>query len=381
MKILYAITSLAHKRVIEPFDEISGINQMVVGPKATIIDNIVPEDYSDLKIKSVKQYTSVQEIQKYVNEFNPNFFIQADLSPDTKRIKLPVKCKRIYVSHGMVGNHLIDISKSANIDSSVWKGLDYYCGGTKFFEKWVMYAAGVGKNKIGLNMVPQFDTLYDVEHQELWKKRILNRTKNPSPSKVLFFGGFCCKDRKDFLDHNEDFFISCIKLEELARKNNWLVFIKPRQEYSKIIDFLNRHKKDWGGWTKKYINKYAEIQNSKFLHFINTSCGLHYYYFASDAIVLNGCSTIEMEAHVINKPCIIINTKKVIDIFGSERYNVSFKVQDINTLEDTVNKSIEEAASIKYKQSNEKFLQDLGLTIDGKMTQRIINKILSGEIK
>ena len=55
-RVIYAITSLSHKRVFESFEPRKDMEQMIVGPMPKITNKkmIVPEDYSDFKIKNMK---------------------------------------------------------------------------------------------------------------------------------------------------------------------------------------------------------------------------------------------------------------------------------------------------------------------------------------
>jgi hypothetical protein len=126
-KILYVITSLSHKRVFESFVERNDAQQMVMGPHPIITcGGIVPEDYSDFGIKNIKYYSNTLELQKEINIFKPDVYVQASL-PIANKLVLPKQCKKVYVSHGMVGKHVKGIIKKAGFDTSVWKGCDLYC--------------------------------------------------------------------------------------------------------------------------------------------------------------------------------------------------------------------------------------------------------------
>lgn len=378
MRMLYCLTSLAHKRVFQSFVEELNHEYLVVGPKSIIFDGIVPEDYSEFGIKNIYQYNSIKEIQKKVNEFCPDFYLQADISPIQKNINLPKTCKRIYVSHGLIPNYAANIYKELEFKRGSWGGCNLYCGGTNIFYKWIKFAAGVSDKNILLNAIPQLDIIFNIQKKskELYRNNIIKHTKNPNASCVLFFGGFCCKDRIDFLHHNEDYFKSCIELEKLASKNNWLVFVKPRQTYEDTMGFLIRHKNNWGGWTKKYIHEYARIQNSKYMYFIKTSGGLHYYYHISDVMLINGCSTIEIEAYALGKPLIIINSN--LASIGSDSFDTksdaAHRIDDFSKLEDNIIRAIENPT--EKLEGQEAVIRRLGLTIDGSMHNRVYKKLL-----
>jgi len=380
MKILYCLTSLAHKRCFQSFVERPGLEQMIVGPKSVILENIVSEDYSDMKIRNIYQYNDISEIQGVVSNFVPDFYLQSDVSDIHKRIVLPAHCKRGFVSHGLIASYVKKESKRLGINLSNWKGFDFYFGGTNIFKEWIKFAGGEDTNII-LNAIPQFDILYDMEAKSNedalnQKLKIINKLTINKPAKILFFAGFCCRDRADFLENNEDFFKSCIELEIIAKRNNWFIFIKPRQTYEEMKRFMTAHKSQWR-WINNYIADYNKIQDSKYLHFIPTSCGLYNYYSISDAILLNGCSTIEMEACGIGKPLILINTNSrsiTFDSFGTILAGAAYHISDIKKLEDIINLATSDI--ILKRDIQKKFVKSKGLLIDGKMNERIINKLM-----
>ncbi|KKN36539.1 hypothetical protein LCGC14_0772750, partial [marine sediment metagenome] len=231
-KVLYVMTSLSHKRVFESFEERPDIDQMILGPEPKIT-GIVPEDYSDFKIKKCKTFMHPKEIQVYVDKFKPDVFVQASL-PCAKGIKLPQGCKKVYVSHGMIGNYIEKIIKmdKASFNNSVWKGCDLYCGATNIFANWIKYAVKADDSKILLNAIPQLDILYEPRYYNSYRDKVLAKTKYPDAKKVILYVGFCCKDRIDFNSHNEDYFRTVLELEKLARRHNWIIMVKPRQTFN-----------------------------------------------------------------------------------------------------------------------------------------------------
>lgn len=379
MKILYSITSLAHKRVFQSFVGRIRMDQVVVGPKPVIFDGVVPEDYSEFGIKKVITYASTGEMQGVVERFIPDVYVHADLSPIQKKLRLPKKCKRVYVSHGMVPTYAKNMLKDLGTSEKIWGGCDLYCGGTTIFKDWIKTVTRTDNCSVVLNALPQLDVLFELKQRwsDKLKGNLLRHSRLSNPAAVLFFGGFCCKDRVDFWEHNEDYFRSCIELERVARKNNWLVFIKPRQAYADVAAFLSAHKHSWGGWPKKYAKTYADIQSSPNLQFIKTSSGLHYYYFASDVMVINGCSTIEVEGYAIGKPMVVINSKP--QALGSDSFGVShcdgrYNVSDYELLEETLVSALNNPN--KKREAQCKILKDLDLSFDGQHHQRIFNAMV-----
>lgn len=267
-KILYVMTSLSHKRCFEMFEERSDAEQMCIGPNPIITNTIVPEDYSDFGIRNIKTFSDNKQIQGFVDVFKPDVYVKSDMSP-VHNIKLPNKCKIAFVGHGMVGSHAVKIAQKSGINYKSWRGCDLYCGASDVFKEWVKFSTGAGDDRILLNAISQLDIIHNSDYYKSYRNRILGRSKNPSAKKVILFVGFAARDRFDFLPHNEDYYNTVVKLEKLARKNNWLGLIKPRQTHDKLMKFLKDHKK-WG-WPKNYICDYDKTHNSNFLHFITTT--------------------------------------------------------------------------------------------------------------
>jgi len=368
-KILYVLTSLSHKRCYESFVERNDCAQMIAGLKPVITQKIIPEDYSDFNIKNIKFYSNKKDLQGIVNSFRPDIYVQASI-PCADGIKLPSGCKKVYLSHGLIGNHVKGIVKSLPGSVPKWRGCDLYCGGTKIFEDWIKYSAKCSSSKILLNAVPQFDLIKSPNYYNSYRDEIISNSRNPHASKVILFAGFCCRERDDFKAHNEDYFKTVIELERLAMKHNWLVMVKPRQYYPKMMKFLKAQK-----WGNKYYKKYAEIQKSKYLHFITTTGHIYRYFFA-DIFVLNGCSTIEIEACIAQKPLIAVRTNKLItkdtyDPYNTVSFGAAHEIKRIESLEGCLLNVDFGDKLVKQKQ----LIDNMKLTIDGKMHERIQNKL------
>lgn len=367
-KVLYVLTSLSHKRCFETFEPRSDIEQLIVGPQPVKNEGIVPEDYSDFRIKNIKYAGNTNGIQKIVNQYKPDIYVQASL-PCAKGISLPVGCKKVYVSHGMVGNHVIPMIKPGGFNTSVWKGCDLYCGATQVFADWVKHVAKVGDDKILLNALPQLDIIHDKQYCEKYKAAVVKKA-GFTPSKILLFVGFCCKDRYDFVNHNEDYFRTVLELDRIAKRHNWLVMVKPRQTYGAMKKFLKAH-----GWGKKYLKPYADVQQSKNLHFITTSGHIYRYFFA-DAIVINGTSTVEVEACAINKPLFIVKTclKNRTDPYDMLKTRAGMSIPDMAELEHDLVGYFKHGKFHDIAAQNKR-MADMKITFDGKMHQRIQDRL------
>ena len=185
------------------------------------------------------------------------------------------------------------------------------------------------------------------------------------------FVGFCCKDRVDFNDHNEDYFSTVIELEKIARENDWLVMVKPRHTFTTMMNFLHNHK-----WGKKYIKKYAEIQQSKYLHFITTTGHIYRYFFA-DAFILNGTSTVEVEACAIKKPLFIVHTcLRGPDAYDLIKNGAAMPIPDISELRHDLAECLN-GGKFHWPDKQEKRILDMGISFDGQMHKRVQDKIAS----
>lgn len=372
-KILYVLTSLSHKRVFEPFIERKDAIQAIAGPPPIISskNNIVPEDYSDFSIKKIFTLDPSKmdrSIQRVVSKFKPDVYVQSSFV--MPNIKFPDGCKKVAMSHGLTGNHVVDLVKTTDYNTKGLNRADMYVGAPKYFKNFVELVAGKNKEVI-TDIIPQFDIIHNPKYYNSFRHRVLSQTKNPNPNRVILFIGFCCKDRKDFCYHNEDYFKSVMELERIARNNNWLVMVKPRHSLSKMISFLSTH-----SWGKQYIKKYTAIQGSKFLHFITTTGHIYRYFFA-DAFVMNGTSTAEIEACAIQKPLFIIRTRSEdkTDPFNTITAGAAEHIRDIGDLENILIRNFTNGA-FHYPEAQLNHLSSLGIVFDGKNSEHVQDILL-----
>jgi hypothetical protein len=374
-KVMYVITSPSHKRCFESFEERKDLEQMIIGPRPES-NKIVPEDYSSFKIKNIK-YIGERSIVDYVKSFKPDIYVQPDLSPIHNTIYNQFKgsYKRVYVSHGMIGNHVKDLMKVENFNTSVWHGMDLYCGATNIFAEWIKYVAKVRDDKILLNALPQLDILYKSEYYNSYRDKIVKKTKYPDAKKVILFMGFCCKDRHDFKAHNTDYFRTAIELGKIAKKNNWLVMIKPRQTHDEILKFLQTH-----NWGKQFINDYNALYNNINVYFIGPAATHIYRYYFADAFVFNGCSTAEIEACAIQKPLFIVRTdlkclQSGYDPYDTVSSGAAMPVPDLAELEHDLVEYFNNG-KFHYPERQKELIDKMNISFDGKMYERIQNRLL-----
>lgn len=360
-KILYFVRSYSHRRVFETLGHRGNLNQLILGPPEKSVDGII-EGYRSFGIKNVKLHKGIDEAQKVVNVFDPDIFVQADFP---NRVKVPEKCKRVFIAHGMIGNHVKSLFGAGSM--KVWRDFDLYCGATKAFEDWVWHITGK-KHEVLADAMPQLDLLHDPDYYMSNKNTILKHTPVTNPSAVVLFCGFCCKDRADFNEHNQDYFETLFELDKIAKKHNWLILVKPRQTFEKIMKFISQNR-----WAKQYGTRYSKIMNSKNLHFIPNDANIYRYFFA-DIVICNGCSTIEIEACVTNKPLIMVRTKSKpsYDPFNTVTTGAARGVKDVSKLENNI---IELLANNSLADKQSGLIKDIGLLTDGLAHKRIQDRL------
>ena len=376
-KVLYVITSPSHKRCFESFKEHPNLEQMIIGPTPSD-SKFVPEDYRDFKIKNIQYFEkdAITSIIECVKTFKPDIYVQPDLSPIHNIVFANTgNYKRVYVSHGMIGNHVKDLMKIESFNTSVWHGLDLYCGATKIFAEWIKYVAKVGDDKILLNTLPQLDILHNPDYYTSYREQILNKTKCPNAKKVILFMGFCCKDRHDYKAHNADYFRTAIELGRVAKEHNWLIMIKPRQTHDEMLQFLQTH-----AWGKQFISDYKALHSNNNVHFIGPAATHIYRYYFADAFVFNGCSTAEIEVCAIQKPLFMVRTDLKCLQSGYDPYNTvssgaAMSIPDTTELEHDLLEYFNNG-KFHWPEKQKELIDKMGISFDGHMYERVQNKLM-----
>ncbi|KKM05270.1 hypothetical protein LCGC14_1755820 [marine sediment metagenome] len=356
-KVVYFIRTLSHRRSFETLVERDGIEQMILGPKSHVL-NGVPQGYGDFGIKNVQIFDTLEDAQKILDTFKPDVLVQAEFD---EQAKVPSTCKRVFVGHGMIGNHMTKLLKKGM--NKTKPTFDYCCAQTKMFESFFNHITE-RKNNVLFNAMPQFDLLYNKDYYTEYRDIVLNNSKIQNPSRIILFCGFCCKNRPDYNLHNEDYFNTVIELAKISKRNNWLSIIKPRQHHDKAINFMKKSKK-----MTKYIKPFTDAINSSNLHCIEHISNTYRYFFA-DVIMCNACSTVETEACVVNKPLILIRTKSGPDYdpFDTVSSGAASLVKNINDLEKTINVVL---ADTSYVDKQNKLLKSKGIVMDGMAHKRV----------
>ena len=366
-RVLYVATSPAHKRALEAFHERLDMTQAVAGPGNR-------DEYENFGLQDIYTYANKKELQAIVNKYKPDVYVEASL-PCANGITLPRGCKKVYVSHGLVGNHVKGMIKPAGLNTSVWKGCDLYCGAwDSVFTEWIKHAAKVDDDKILLNALPQLDILHegvDSNRDAMLKRDFPEKYK--SDSKAIAFFGFCCKDRFDFVKHNDDYFSTAIHLSKISKQADFLTYIKPRQEKSKLIGYLKRKAKTQV--QKDYESIYKNRERVCFVGPMQNHV-LDYYFV--DAFVTNGCSTVEIEACALGKPLFVVRTQQGLqegyDPYDTVKSGAAIEVRDLKELEMRLRESIRWGRH-HNPDKQKQLLADMGISFDGHHCERIQDRI------
>lgn len=369
-KVMYVATSPAHKRAFQAFPMSFEMKQRMVLPGKP-----EPGDADNFGIDTLRYHINRDELQQQINEFKPDVYVQASL-PCAEGVKLPDGCKKVYVSHGLVGNHVKGLIKPAAFRTEVWKGCDLYCGAwDDVFTDWITHVAKVGEDKILLNALPQLDILYNgVEHRR--KERLSSdfpmAYKENSEEKVVAFFGFCCKDRIDFVKHNEDYFRTAVELSRIAHSERFLLYVKPRQEKKKLMNYFHQH--DLPELKESYRKTYEKTR----VHYIGPKQNHVLDYYFADIFVVNGCSTVEIEACAMGKPLFVVRTKQNsqhgYDPYDTVKSGAAIEITDIKELDQKLRDCL------RYRRYHEPekqkaLLDKIGITFDGQAHKRIQDRI------
>lgn len=325
--------------------------------------------YENFNIR-VLLYDDKFDLRRAASSLKPDIFVSGS-EPILKKITLPSNCRRVHISHGIVGTH-------ANYMNSVrtkktfnsWVGANLYCGAGSNFEGWIKSMPGYNQNisEFVSNAIPQFDIIYQNINNNEYKDTLISQNKIPKADKYILFGGFGGFMREDFIDHNEDYYRTALYLEKIAKKNNWFVFIKPRVPTKRDHNFVKSNAQ-----VKKYADDYIKLWKSDSVCMINRFESIYDYFF-SDIMMLNGTSTLEIEMCCTKKPVIIVRTEgsgfdplSTISLGGAKLVDR----KDIDALEDAMLSQFEENIA-----NYDKILEHHNITFDGKMNERVNNAIL-----
>lgn len=380
MKILHVMPDHAYKRVYASFKDVDGVKQILAVPPKSITTNIVTEDYSDCGLKDIRVYRDPKELQNIINTEKPSVYTQTDFGAIHSKIKLPKGSKRVRLAHGVMARKMYYVAEKIGIIDEMrkkWNTMDLYCGAAEPDKFW-LDNIGIKNKPIVLDTLTQLDILYNNESYKKFKNGVVNISGVKSPNKIILFFGNRVGEREDYALYNKDYFDTLFELNRLSKLNNWLILVKPKSGFKKMMSILGTMESKFS-WIKEYSKKYREIQKETNLFFITTNSHGYGYFFA-DVILSSGSgSTVEVDAAAAKKPAVIYKPDKDewtdpewVDPLYSVKNNAVFVAKNVADISDCIDNAINDKM---LPSRQELYLKNIGLTHDGKAYMRVINAI------
>lgn len=325
--VLYVVFSGSDRRVFCKIPEVPGLRQFVFLPESPAFDGILKIKNDDFLIKNNIFYKKIEEIFDFLRKNKIDGYVQTGFNTVHNEIYNRInnkKKKRFFIAHGEIGNHLVSSYKKIGANVKIWNGFDHYFGLSDNFKEWIVDVVGKNEKNVSTGCLPQLDILSDSEYIEKYRKKILSGAGFLNCEKTAAFFGFCCKDRSDFNKNNRDFFEVLNQISTV--KDNIGFFVKPRSEVSRLRKFAARY---------NTLDQFSKAMKSKNIHHV-----LHtdyiYRYFFSDFFILNGCSTVEIEALYMGKPIIIYRSVDKVDPYDSHSNDLATIVDNPGDLRDAI---------------------------------------------
>ena len=282
---------------------------------------------------------------------------------------------KVALAHGEIGKNIIDLvgtDLTIRGERNYWKGFDLICGGMGTTKKYIQNDIGVNV-KFLLNALPQYDLVYRNNNLKPNRKQVF-RYLGRKYKETIMFVGFCCRTASWFLSNNEDYFKALRVMIDYAKANpDSLIITKTRKPAKAMEKFLQRHSKEWGGWTKKYYGMIRECAKQPNIHWMDGKIPLYPYFFC-DKIVINASSTLETEGVLAAKPVIVFKSKycPLEDGFNTVKEGA---VEFVRT-----GKELKHALYNYNKidlEARDRWMKKAKLTFDGLHSQRIVDKLKS----
>jgi hypothetical protein len=396
MKILHIIPALKFFRVYQGFGEISGVEQMIVGP-AEISEPGFHYGYADFGIKHICTLTGSDEIikkafagskkarhmakasayvdsfqreqvQKYIDDFQPDVITQT--RPSGKGVKgviIPSNIKRVFINHGMVGHDMSIFKNPPN--KGVYSEFDLCCGATKYYSNYLANDFLVDPDKIVLNALPQFDLLADPDYYNSKKDLIVPEPFRGKPI-ILYFGHIGMQKTIGIKEHRHEFFDTLFTLANTVDKIDGMLLVKPRAQYNHIEQMSKM---------EGLHRAYKLLWKNPRIKFINTQYPIYQYMFA-DMVVCNGYSTTEVESVLAGKPVIKVNliaNPLTKDYFKTLESNAAVEVVNKKDMLTTINTILSsDKAKSMFKDGRERYMSKHNILLDGKAYERVLGGIL-----
>lgn len=360
-KVVYLMGDLKHRRVFQSFQEHPGLEQVVVGPNPKKTYGIV-QDYSNFGIKTHITHDLASERYSAVANLNADVLVMSGrfnekINNCTKDIP-----KKVFVDHGFTPEHMFYQYEPGSIPG--YDGFDLYCGDNFLFKDWVRHIIGSERNVL-TNALPQLDVLYN---QKIIDKNILLRHFGIKRKfdKIILFPGFCCRETEDYYGYNEEFFRIFFELERISRKRNWLFITTIRHKMARLKRIISN---------RETLRNLKAVAGSRFVLFLDNYDDIYHLYFA-DAILTNGCSSIEIESFIAGKPIFIVKESvPVLDSYGTIASGGAFKINSVPHIIKHLDVFFKVGGG-KYLINQKKYLDENGIINDGTSCKRIQDYII-----
>lgn len=349
-KIVYFIDSESHYKVFEPF---------IKNPCSNFL--ICP----GLKYRNINNawvYESEKHAKNILNNIKPDVFVQSRGKSALHSFLDNNNIKKVLIGHG-VSTNSEKVAQLIKNSSKVYNSYDMICAGTQKYDKEpYLRNTSLKDDQIQVTGLSQFDTLFD----------IMKKTKRKEKS-ILFAGGFMLFREGEKYRPREEYYKYILYLSNMCSINGWNLIIKPRADDINILKNINE------GWAKEYVEMYKKLLKNGNIKLVDAGSNI-YDYFYSSMVIIDGWSTLEIEACLANIPLIIIDERKNTndkdsDFIGSVSSGAARLVDCLRDLDETIveleNKKVE---NIMFEGQN-KLISDLGIKFDGKTADRIVEAI------
>lgn len=370
--VVYLLNKYVHRRVFESLEERPDMDQYLLVPSKIENSTLVPENYDGMKIRKILYYKNKEDIKSILRKLRPYIMVS------TRKIEKPFNKvqKRAFVHHGIITEN---VKKFFNQKGMQWlKNFTFYFFGTKSSIEIITKINPGGYQNILLNVVPQFDLL-TTEYYNKYKDTILSKS-GAGNKKIILFAGFISENLCDEYGFEQtDYYKISILLDELAKKHNWFIFNKPKLTFENCVALALRYPH-----LNEYLKKYSDLKDSKNTFFLSVEENIYRFFF-SDLVIVNGASTVEIEACALQKPLFVINTNSGSNRnynFGIDESLAANFISDAKDIETDIVELFKTGAK-HYPEKQKEFVASLGLTVDGNMHKRLQDKLaeMIAEIK
>lgn len=378
--ILYHMKSIDQVRCFASIPPIDNCRQVIIGPPPSYSNNMM-YGYENCKIKDIVMCNTRLWLNKLIGMLEPSVYVTTTYGKLWGKGGLPIpeKSGRVFIHHGLSNSASIKIFKQHRASPINVRAFDLLCGQGEGFKNLLTHEhIGIDENKIVLNALPQLDLLFNQNFDE-HKDKILTGITNVNNRKVILYAGYGAHDGPDYEGHNKEYFDTLFEIQRIAKKYNFIVLFKSRRLIQNVIGYFKKKKHILGpDTTEEYLSRFEDVINDDNVILFNKQFPIHYLFFA-DVVILNGYSTIEVEASLAKRPLINVNLVKdsmINGTFGSAQSGAAVDVIDISDLEQAIINTTENESFIKTITEKQKmYTKNLGINFDGNAGQRVADAI------